>query len=152
MIEDDISSVASSGEVFNARRNRIGVDYGPRFIGVAYADFFGNVNTHSMISNNGNLTKISEELFTIARSFGATEIVLGVPVGRTGVLDYNVRNFNGQLCLNFSRVLASVVQHETQDRMKVILYDERYTTQEAKLKLSSTKKKGKKVKLHLLHV
>ena len=35
------------------------------------------------------------------------DILIGIPVDRNGQLNYNVRNFNGRLCLNFSLVLAS---------------------------------------------
>jgi len=50
-------------------------------------------------------------------------------------------NFNGRLCLDFSKVLSAVSQ-ALYPRMRVILVDERYTTREAKQRLKSEKVKG----------
>ena len=44
------------------------------------------------------------------------------------------RNFNGQLCMNFSKVLGAVTA-ATLPRVQVLLFDERYTTREAKARL-----------------
>lgn len=49
-------------------------------------------------------------------------------------MSYKIRNFNGNLCLNFSSVLAAVVARDI-PRAKVKLVDERYTTREAKSRI-----------------
>lgn len=138
---------------FVRRRNRVGIDYGPRFIGIAWSDFFGNVQTHAMLSNSGNLTDIALKILSVARSYAAAEIVLGIPIDPVGQLNYDIKSFNGQLCLNFSKVLSAVVNHETKQRMKVMLFDERYTTKEAKIKLAMSKTKGiKLIKVSFLSI
>ena len=131
---------------FEMKRVRIGVDYGPRFIGIAYSDIFGQVHPlYKVIHNRNNLTEISEQIFKIAKYRSASEIIVGIPLlGKTdGSIQRRVTEFNGQLCLNFSKVLQSVAQYRSNSRLKVKLYDERFTTREAKLKLMNRNSKGK---------
>ncbi len=130
---------------FELRRVRIGVDYGPRFIGVAYSDIFGEVHPLFVIHNKNNLTMISDQIFRLAKYRSASEIVVGIPLTgkNAGDLQRTINNFNGQLCLNFSKVLQSVITHRSNGRLKVKLFDERFTTSEAKLKIASSNSKGK---------
>eukprot|EP01040_Poterioochromonas_malhamensis_P010645 gene10645-11592_t len=129
---------------FELRRVRIGVDYGPRFIGVAYSDIFGEVHPLFVIHNKNNLTMISDQIFRLAKYRSASEIVVGIPLtGRNaGDLQRTINNFNGQLCLNFSKVLQSVITHRSNGRLKVKLFDERFTTSEAKLKIAYSNSKA----------
>lgn len=136
--------VASSCRAwFVERRVRIGVDYGPRLIGIAYSDYFGAVTPYTTIRNNGNLTYISEAIARLATSLRASEVILGVPLDTNGRLDYHVRNMNGKICLNFSFVLASVLTHLCRFGIKVRLFDERFTTQEAKIMQLNGRKRSK---------
>lgn len=128
--------------VFIAKRVRIGIDYGPRLIGLAYSDYFGQIKPYLTIPNHGNLISISKEVLLWAKSIRAAELIVGVPVGSNGRLDYHVKNINGKICLNFATVLASEASNGTDFHPIVRLYDERFTTKEAEQKLSSTRIRG----------
>lgn len=133
---------------FVPKRVRIGVDYGPRLIGLAYSDYFGLVKPYLTITNNGNLISISKKVLLWAKSIRAAELIIGVPVGSNGRLDYNVNNINGKICLNFATVLASESSNGKDFRPIVRLFDERFTTKEAEQKLSSTRIRGIKLSQH----
>ena len=120
-------------ETFELKRARIAVDYGPRLIGLASS--IGRVTkTDGVLRNNGNLTYTSEQIVHFAKRSGAIEILVGLPLDSNGRMSYKLRNFNGNLCLNFSSVLAAVVRNDI-PRAKVKLVDERYTTREAKARI-----------------
>lgn len=131
---------------------RVGVDYGPRLIGIAYSDFFGGVHPYTTVRNTGNLTRISESIANFALSLRAREVILGVPLDNSGHLNYDVKNMNGKICLNFSFVLACMVRHICPPGVTVRLYDERYTTQEAKLKRTSSSRKCKMLLIRFLRI
>jgi RNase H-fold protein (predicted Holliday junction resolvase) len=123
-------------EAFERRRVRVGVDYGPRLIGIATADVGSRIHPHSTIINTHDLVAVSKTILAIAQSITAKEIILGIPLDIDGQADYYVANFNGRMCLNFSRVLSSVAQHGDKSNgfrcpPSVQLFDERYTTREA---------------------
>lgn len=133
LIWDGIHCLTNS---FAARRVRIGVDYGPRYIGIAYSDYFGVVHPYTTVRNTGDLSQISESIVRFVKILRASEIVLGIPLDGDGSLDYNVQNMNGKICLNFSVVLSCIVHHLCSQSVNVVLFDERYSTQEAKLRKS----------------
>jgi hypothetical protein len=56
-------------------------------------------------------------------------------------MSYNVKNFNGRLCLRFSSVLAAITENEYR-QIGVLLVDERYTTREAKIRMKSEGVRG----------
>jgi putative transcription antitermination factor YqgF len=126
---------------FELNRVRIGIDYGPRIIGLAISDPFGIIYPCKTIKNDGNLTDISMFVLKLAKENSASEVVIGIPLDSNGVIGYNTRNFNGRMCLNFSKVLSSYTRNEF-SKIKIILCDERYTTKEAKIKLESNNYKG----------
>ncbi|RYY80984.1 pre-16S rRNA-processing nuclease YqgF [archaeon] len=128
---------------FEHRRMRVGVDYGPRLIGLAYSDLFGQLHPIQTLRNTGDLIQISSVVLTRARSLGAAEVVVGVPSDFDGRYDHQVRNFNGQLCLNFSTVLSTLSLNKYDDKAKVFLFDEKYTTKEAKMKMQMDRKRGR---------
>jgi RNase H-fold protein (predicted Holliday junction resolvase) len=121
---------------------RLGIDYGPRTIGVALIDYFGQTQSIQALGNSGDLTNISRFILNKARYYGAVEVVVGLPLDSNGVMHLSVRNFNAQLCLNFSSVLSAIALHEYQNGIQVKLFDERYTTREAKLRIQVEKKRG----------
>lgn len=123
---------------------RVGVDYGPRLIGLAYSDYFGKVYPHATIRNTGNLTKISEDIAKFATSLRAREVILGIPLDGSadGQVSRQVKNMNGKICLNFSFVLTCIVKSLCPDIVKVRLCDESYSTQEAKVKQAFGEEKG----------
>jgi len=127
---------------FDHRRVRLGVDYGPQLIGLAFSDLYGGASPYQTISNTGNLCRISEKVVQLAKYHGANEIVIGVPLDKDGILSYDVDNVNGKLCLDFSAVLHAVANHLTNDKIAVKIYDERYTTKEASLRFRSRIQKG----------
>ena len=132
-----------------SRRVRVGIDYGPRTIGIAYSDYFNNIKPHGIIANNGNLTEISHQIIRLAESWGASELILGIPLDSNGLLSYKIRNFNGRLCLNFSQVLsATASQYYNNRRFSILLCDERYTTKEAKVRLRTERIKG----MHIIYL
>ena len=49
-----------------------------------------------------------------------------------------MKNFNGRLCLNFSSVLSSVARYER----ATLLFDERYTSKEARARIKTERMKG----------
>lgn len=128
-----VSSVSAFS--FNIRRPRLAIDYGPRIIGVATSNIFGRVEPHGTMKNSGNLLQISADILDLATSWTASEVVVGIPVDADGELHCDVENFNGQLCLNFSKVLSSICLHEHKGAIKTVLFDERFTTKEATLRL-----------------
>eukprot|EP01036_Dinobryon_divergens_P027931 gene27931-36795_t len=121
--------------VFERSRTRISIDYGPRIIGLAHSDLFGAVHPYGTIRNGGNLTNICYQILDYAFRQGAVEIIIGVPLDFDGVMSYGVKNFNGRLCLNFSSVLSSVAQFERAGRLRTLLFDERYTSKEARARI-----------------
>lgn len=127
---------------FQQRRARLSIDYGPRIIGVAQSNYFGIVEPYGTIRNTGNLVSVVNNVLNLAKTWSVSEIVLGVPLDSNGILDYTVKNFNGQLCLNFSQVLSSVSLHEHNSKFRTVLFDERFTTKEAKLRLQYENVKG----------
>lgn len=131
----------STSSVFQPVRVRIGIDYGPRLIGIAISNPFGVVTPHSTIQNNGDLCKVSFDIISLAKINGASEIVLGIPLDSNGKLSYKVKNFNGKICLDFSKVLSVLVERNS-PRVSVHLFDERYSTREAKARLKFEKKHG----------
>eukprot|EP00600_Ochromonadales_sp_CCMP1393_P003620 CAMPEP_0174995588 /NCGR_PEP_ID=MMETSP0004_2-20121128/24254_1 /TAXON_ID=420556 /ORGANISM="Ochromonas sp., Strain CCMP1393" /LENGTH=316 /DNA_ID=CAMNT_0016249911 /DNA_START=48 /DNA_END=998 /DNA_ORIENTATION=- len=128
---------------FNPRRARVAVDYGPRNIGIARSDYFGLVQPHATIPNNGNLTDVSLHILGLAKQWSASEVVIGIPLDSNGKMHHKVRNLNGRMCLNFSTVLCSVTANtDGMHNIATVLFDERYTTKEAKLRLQSEKIKA----------
>ena len=127
---------------FDINRVRLGIDYGPRIIGIAVSNLFGIVKPYGVINNNGNLTDISLKIIDFAYKWGALEIIVGIPLDYNGIMGYNTTNFNGQLCLNFSKVLSVYASHSERRNITVKLFDERYTTKEAKIRLKFEKVKG----------
>lgn len=133
----------SNNNIFQAmKRSRVAIDYGPRIIGIAYSNYFNQVQPYNTIRNHGNLTGISIQILDIVKQFGASEVIIGIPLDSNGRLHYNVRNLNGQLCLNFSKVFSSVATNQYHSNFQTILFDERYTTKEARLRIKSDKIKG----------
>jgi RNase H-fold protein (predicted Holliday junction resolvase) len=118
---------------FEINRARIGVDYGPRVIGIA-ASIGSDTRPLRDIKNCGNLTAIATKTLDIARHQSATEILVGVPLDKDGVMSLHVRNFNGRLCLMFATVLRTVCTQFAPD-MSIRLVDERFSTREAKIRL-----------------
>lgn len=130
---------------FDIRRPRLAIDYGPRTIGIAVGNIFGRVQPHGTIKNTGNLSQITADILSLANSWSASEIVVGVPVDADGELHYGVENFNGQLCLNFSKVMSSICSHKSKGQIKAILFDERFTTMEATLRLKHSSVVGTEI-------
>lgn len=128
---------------FQLRRARLSIDYGPRVIGIAQSNYLGVVQPYGTIRNTGNLVGVAKSVLDLAKTWSVSELVLGVPLDSDGILHNNVRNFNGQLCLNFSQILSSVAFHEYSAKFKTVLFDERFTTKEAKLRLQYNNIKGK---------
>lgn len=127
---------------FQHRRARLSIDYGPRIIGIAQSNYFGIVEPYGTIRNTGDLISVANNVLDLARTWSVSEIVLGVPLDSDGILHYDVKNFNGQLCLNFSQVLSAVSLHEHNAKFRTVLFDERFTTKEAKLRLQYENVKG----------
>lgn len=129
--------------LFDMKRVRLSIDYGPRLIGLAKSDIRGKVRSFDTIENTWNLTQIAHKIARVVNQIGAYEIILGVPMDpNQKTLNYRVKNLNGQLCLNFSTVLANVVHSQCKSRVSVRLYDERYSSFEAKHILWTTNRKG----------
>jgi RNase H-fold protein (predicted Holliday junction resolvase) len=61
---------------------RIGVDYGPRLIGLAISDYFGKAKPLYTIKNTCNLTEVASRIYEVARLNSAKEIVVGLPCGK----------------------------------------------------------------------
>lgn len=125
--------VATMAAEFQMLRSRMAVDYGPRLIGLAIS-LGGDARPLTTISNNGNLSLISREVLNVCKCHSVSELLIGIPLDSRGKLGGPVRNFNGQLCLNFSQVITSIAFNEF-PRTKVFLCDERYTTKEAKMRM-----------------
>lgn len=128
---------------FQHNRVRVGVDFGPKLIGVAQVNYLGKVRSVKVITNPGNFSTISREIVGIAERLSACEIILGVNLDRSGLLGYdNVTNKNGRTCLDFSKVLCCWANRLTSGKVKVKLYDERFSTKEAQFKTNAISSKG----------
>ena len=140
----DANKPSGSGMEENfSRVNRICIDYGPRLFGVARSDYFNLVRPYGTVVNDGNLTDISCKLLKLASQFGASEAVIGVPLDSNGIMSHTVRNINGQICLNFSRVFSSVASHRySNSSFRTVLFDERYSTREATWRIQTDRIKG----------
>lgn len=128
----------SSLNPFDPSKARIAIDYGPRLIGIASSDILMHVQPKITIANTGDLIQISREIIKYVKSYGASEVLIGLPLDSNGKMSYNVRNFNGKLCLHFASVYSCIQKIEW-PRGKVLLVDERYTTKEAKFRLKSVR-------------
>lgn len=135
----DIPFVSSVG--FIANSPKLGIDYGPRLIGIGISNKLGIVSPLLALPNHRNLTRISEEIAELVLSKQITDVILGIPLDSNGRLHYKVKNFNGRLCLDFSRVLSSVINQNC-PKAKVYLVDERFSTREAKFRLSQDRIKA----------
>jgi RNase H-fold protein (predicted Holliday junction resolvase) len=110
---------------------------------VARSDYFTDVvQPYGTIVNDGNLTDVSYKILKLARQFSASEAIIGVPLDSDGVMSRNVRNINGQLCLNFSNVFSSIAAHSYNSSFRTVLFDERYSTREARWRIQTDKIKG----------
>ena len=144
-----MQSEQSEGE-FESFRARLSVDYGPRLVGIAGSDLFGVVRPSFTLYNRGDLSVLSREIVNLARKDGCSEIVVGLPTDSNGKMSFKTRNFNGQMCISFSAVLASICNNEVpgnisgKNRMRVLLVDERYTTREAKARMKYSSATGEK--------
>lgn len=123
---------------YNPNSIKLGIDYGPRLIGIAISDRLGKVHPLLTLPNTRNLTEVSLDIINIIQNKGISDIILGIPLDSNGKLHYNVRNFNGGLCLQFSQVLSCII-NKSAPQCQVFLIDERYSTREAKQKLKSEK-------------
>ena len=110
-------------------------------MGVASSDPFGNTVPICTLPNTGDIVYLCSQILDVARTRGALEVIVGLPLDSNGKMSYNVKNFNGQLCLNFSMVLAATTTVAL-PRASVFLFDERYTTREAKARIKTEKIKG----------
>ena len=136
-----LSSVSGASHSFIANSPKLGIDYGPRLIGIGISNKLGIVSPLLVLPNHRNLTKISEEIAELVLSKQVNDVILGIPLDSNGRLNYKVRNFNGRLCLDFSKVLSSVINQNC-PKAKVYLVDERFSTREAKFRLSQDKIKA----------
>ncbi len=134
--------ILTFAESFNPLRARLSIDYGPRMIGIARGTHFGIVQPHITIANTGNLPQVARQILTLAKTWTVSEIVLGIPLDSDGKLHYDVRNFNGRICMDFSKVLCSISNVEYPGLFKTILFDECFTTKEATLRLKHDNVKG----------
>lgn len=127
---------------FNTRIARLTIDYGPRSIGIAHSNYFGIVEPYGVVRNERDQVIVANKILDLARMWSVSEIILGVPLDSNGILNYGVKNFNGQLCLNFSKVLSATSENLYPGKFKTNLFDERYTTKEAQLRLKLDKVTG----------
>lgn len=85
---------------------RLGVDYGPRRIGLAVAS--GAVaRPLSTIHHGRNMSEVMRRIGEAASSYGASEVVVGVPLGREGGFTGRLPGFNARLCVSFARQFVS---------------------------------------------
>lgn len=126
---------------FHPYSTRLSIDYGPKQIGIAYSNILGQVNPITTIQNDRNQTLVCHKILMYAKRENVDEILVGIPLDSNGILSYQIRNFNGRLCLQFASVLSAVAGH-VKPNIKVQLVDERYTTKEAKQRLSTSKMKA----------
>jgi len=110
-------------------------------VGLASSDPFGGVKPLCTLPNEGDLCKLSRQVLEYAQRDGVCEVLVGLPLDSSGAMSYQLRNFNGKLCLDFSAVLSAVAGVEM-PKIKVLLVDERYTTKEARVRLKSEKSKA----------
>jgi len=136
-----IAATSADTKLFNRYRARVAVDYGPNAIGIATSDALGCIKPMTTLQHPTNLTLLSNSILLIARQCSAREVIVGVPLDSNGKLHHKVKNFNGNLCLNFSKVLAAAASCYNPE-IQVLLADERYTTREAKQLLISQRSKG----------
>lgn len=136
-----LQKVSGASPGFIANSPKLGIDYGPRLIGIGLSNKLGIVSPLLALPNHRNLTKISEEIAEIVLSKQVTDVILGIPLDSNGRLHYKVRNFNGRLCLDFSRVLSCIINQNC-PKAKVFLVDERFSTREAKFRLSQERIKA----------
>lgn len=126
---------------FNLYSPKLGIDYSPRYVGLALSTKIGTVSPFKALRNHRNLTKLSLEISDIVTERSIVDVILGIPVDSNGKLSYKVRNFNGGLCLDFSRVLSCMI-NRMNPTAKVYLIDERYSTREAKARMIQDKITG----------
>ncbi len=103
-----ISYSSFSLAFFEVNRYRLGVDYGPRRIGLAISSG-RHVRPLQTIPNKGNLTQVAFLITDAACTYTVSEVIVGVPLGSRGGSQESLRDrlpsFSARLCVAFARVL-----------------------------------------------
>jgi RNase H-fold protein (predicted Holliday junction resolvase) len=124
---------------FQINVNRLGIDYAPRWIGIAYSAH-GFIQPYKTIRNTGDLVAVAKTICRVAVKYRAAEMILGVPTGTDGNMN-RPTTYNGNLCVKFSSVLAAVANDLNLDS-EVLLMDERFSTKEAIIRLTAERATG----------
>jgi len=115
----------------------MGLDYGDRRIGVAVSDEMGWTAQGLEVIERRSPQYDMERLESIVKTYGVTEIVLGLPKNMNGTIGPR-----GDICIEFADALREKLQ------LPVHLWDERLTTVSAQrtlLEADVSRKKRKQV-------
>jgi hypothetical protein len=91
---------------FVVSRPRVGIDYGPRRIGLAVSTG-SQASPLRTIHHGENMTLVMRSIAEVASNYGASELVVGVPLGPQGAFTGRLPGFNARLCVSFARQLFS---------------------------------------------
>ena len=114
----------------------ISLDVGERRIGFAISDTNLSVALGLFVYERKSMEEDIREIETIVKKYGVEEIVVGIPV-----------DMNGRIGKNGKKVKDFALEIERRTKKRVVLWDERFTTNEAHrimdLKAVSQKKRKK---------
>jgi putative Holliday junction resolvase len=109
----------------------LGVDYGLVRTGIAVTSGGYSPRPLSILSGHDNATTLSRSIVDVLINEGATEIVLGLPLHKNGT-----DSEQSTLTRIFGMVLAMEVRKRCgRYDARVVLYDERYTSKEARSRM-----------------
>lgn len=112
------------------RRRVLGIDFGPQFVGLALS--LGGVNTVPVgtLQTGQDWTLVASKIAQIASTRKVKDIVMGLPLEKTGEIGKI-----GQLVRHFSLILADAVLLSLGTSTTLYLWDERFSTTYAAMRL-----------------
>ena len=140
-MSDIISNPKLFLEQFNTSQTLSGLDFGDKTIGIAISDKTHTIATPVMTLQRKGIKKDIKELSKLFDKYNVGGVVLGLPLSLNGNENERTQKV---------RIFASHIEKMT--NLKVIFYDERYSSDIVFKQLRNTKLSISKIKKKLNHL
>jgi putative Holliday junction resolvase len=128
----DVTSVPQLSSSTSPPLRSIGVDYGLVRTGIAVTSGGYSPCPLAILSGYNNGTDLSTRIVDIVVSERATNVVLGLPLNKNGTASEQ-----SELTRAFGKHLAMELRKRCGHTTKVVLWDERYTSKEARSRIAA---------------
>jgi putative Holliday junction resolvase len=128
----DVTSVPQLSSSPSPPLRSIGVDYGLVRTGIAVTSGGYSPCPLAILSGYNNGTDLSTRIVDIVVSERATNVVLGLPLNKNGTASEQ-----SELTRSFGKHLAMEIRKRCGHTTKVVLWDERYTSKEARSRIAA---------------